>query len=178
MYSDAIRAIRARPTDMTSKRIAGSSPPGVCMCVNKAKGSVRVSPGMFETKVIVAPNSPRLRANPKIAPTSIPGEIIGIVIVKKTLEGLKSIYRPGYRYKKAGVIMLDLHPESNIQGLFELNKERSNSLMKSFDFINSRYGSATIYTAAEGIDKSWSMQRQKISPCYTTRFSELLKVQI
>ena len=50
--------------------------------------------------------------------------------------------------------------------------------MQSFDSINLRYGSSTIHTAAEGIKKTWSMQRQKISPCYTTRFSDLLKVQI
>ena len=60
--------------------------------------------------------------------------------------------------------------------LAESNKKKSDLLMKSFDQINFRYGSSTIYTAAEGIDKSWSMQRQKISPCYTTRFSELLEV--
>ena len=73
--------------------------------------------------------------------------------------------------------MLNLSPASTIQGLFELDKVKSSSLMKSFDSINSRYGHSTIHTAAEGIDKFWSKQRQKISPCYTTRFSDLLKVQ-
>tara|TARA_Y100000590_G_scaffold231686_1_gene261024 strand:- start:125 stop:1435 length:1311 start_codon:yes stop_codon:yes gene_type:complete len=101
-----------------------------------------------------------------------------ITIVKKVLYGLKKIYRPGYKYKKAGVIMLNLAESSDIKGLFELNKKKSSSLMQSFDFINLRYGSSTIHTAAEGIKKTWSMQRQKISPCYTTRFSDLLKVQI
>ena len=73
--------------------------------------------------------------------------------------------------------MLNLSPSSNIKGLFELNKQKSDSLMKSFDSINSRYGSTTIHTAAEGVNnKSWSMQRQKISPSYTTRFSDLLEV--
>ena len=101
-----------------------------------------------------------------------------VVIVKKALEGLKKIYRPGYKYKKAGIIMLNLSQESNIQGLFEFNKEKSSSLMKSFDSINLRYGNSTIHTAAEGINKLWSMQRQKMSPCYTTRFNELLKVDL
>ncbi|MBI29102.1 MAG: SOS mutagenesis and repair protein UmuC [Pelagibacteraceae bacterium] len=100
-----------------------------------------------------------------------------IIIVKKALQGLRKIYRPGYRYKKAGVIMLDLSIESNIQGLFETDRIKSKSLMKSFDLINFRYGSDTICTAAEGVKKLWSMQRQRISPCYTTRFSDLLKVK-
>jgi len=48
---------------------------------------VRVSPGILETKVIVAPNSPKLRANPNIAAAMRPGEMIGMVIVKKTRKG-------------------------------------------------------------------------------------------
>ena len=49
-----------------------------------ASGSVCVSPGMFETNVIVAPNSPSARANDKTLPAKIPGAIRGIVIVRKT----------------------------------------------------------------------------------------------
>ena len=101
-----------------------------------------------------------------------------IIIVKKALQGLKKIYRKGYLYKKAGIIMLNLSPASNIRGLFELNKMKSESLMQSFDSINIRYGDSTIHTAAEGTEKNWSIKKQKISPCYTTRFSELLKVRI
>ena len=101
-----------------------------------------------------------------------------ILIVKKALQGLERIYRKGYKYKKAGVIMLNLTTTSNILGLFELDRAKSYSLMKSFDSINTRYGSSTIHTAAEGIDRAWSVKKQKISPCYTTRFNELLKVRI
>ena len=53
-----------------------------------ASGIVRVSSGMLETKVIVAPNSPKLRAKAKITPLKIPGAIRGKVIVKNTLKGL------------------------------------------------------------------------------------------
>ena len=81
------------------------------------------------------------------------------------------------KYTIPAKLLLKLNNKSPLINL-ELNKAKSNSLMKSFDLINSKYGSATIHTAAEGIDKSWSMQKQKISPCYTTRFSELLKVRI
>src|SRR5215510_8033506 len=48
-----------------------------------ATGIVRVSPGMLETKVMVAPNSPRLRAKASTTPTRIPGVISGSVIVMK-----------------------------------------------------------------------------------------------
>ena len=96
--------------------------------------------------------------------------------VKKAIQAMEKIYRKGYKYKKAGVIMLNLSPVSNIRGLLELDKEKSDALMQSFDLINARYGCSTIHTAAEGIEKIWSATRKKTSPCYTTRFNELLKV--
>ena len=99
-----------------------------------------------------------------------------ILIVKKAIQAMEKIYRKGYKYKKAGVIMLNLSPVSNIRGLLELDKEKSDALMQSFDLINARYGCSTIHTAAEGIEKIWSATRKKTSPCYTTRFNELLKV--
>ncbi|CSC02318.1 Uncharacterised protein [Vibrio cholerae] len=48
---------------------------------------VWVSPGMLETKLMVAPNSPRLRANASMTPVSIPGKVNGSVMVKKTRIG-------------------------------------------------------------------------------------------
>ena len=49
--------------------------------------------------------------------------------------------------------------------------------MKSLDEINLRYGNSTLRLAAEGIEKKWGMKREKISPCYTTRFDELMIVK-
>ncbi|CSF70416.1 Uncharacterised protein [Shigella sonnei] len=62
------------------------SPPGVWIRVYMAEGMVRVSPGMFDTKVMVAPNSPRERAKASTVPTIIPGKVSGNVIVKKTRQ--------------------------------------------------------------------------------------------
>ena len=67
--------------------IAIASPFGICKKVYMAADIVWVSPGILETKVIVAPNSPKALAKLKVAPTIIPGIEIGSVIVKKTLKG-------------------------------------------------------------------------------------------
>ena len=58
--------------EMTTSRIAAASPPGDCVKLKMAMGSVLVSPGMFETNVIVAPNSPKARAKVRIEPARIP----------------------------------------------------------------------------------------------------------
>ena len=100
-----------------------------------------------------------------------------LLIVNKAVDGIERIFKKGYAYKKAGIILYDLYDSSAVKGLLDCDRERSESLMKSLDEINYRYGSSTLRIAAEGIKKSWQMQRKKISPCYTTRFTDLIVVK-
>ena len=100
-----------------------------------------------------------------------------IKIVKRSLEGIRKIYRKGYRYKKAGVILYGLTNANKTRGLLDNDRENSDAIMNALDRINHRYGSSTIRLASEGITKSWRMKREKVSPCYTTRFDELVKVK-
>ena len=100
-----------------------------------------------------------------------------IKIVKCALEGIRKIYRKGYRYKKAGVILYGLTKASQTRGLLDYNRENSDSIMSTIDRINERYGSATIRLASDGLEKNWSMRRENVSPSYTTRFEDLVKVK-
>ena len=99
------------------------------------------------------------------------------LIVKRAVEGIQRIYKEGYRYKKAGIILYELHSSSSVRGLLDYDKPRTDSLMRSLDEINYRYGSATLRLAAEGIRRSWHMRREKVSPCYTTSFDQLMIVK-
>ena len=99
------------------------------------------------------------------------------MIVKRAIEGIKRIYKEGYLYKKAGIILYELHNSSSVRGLLDYDKPRTDSLMRSLDEINYRYGSATLRLAAEGIRRSWHMRREKVSPCYTTSFDQLMIVK-
>lgn len=78
-------AVMANSTDITTNLKAASSVPGVCVAVYKANGKVCVSPGIFETKVIVAPNSAKHLAYANVIPVIIAGSIKGRVIVRKQL---------------------------------------------------------------------------------------------
>jgi len=100
-----------------------------------------------------------------------------IKIVKRALEGLRQIYRSGYKYKKVGIILYELNQASKVRGLFDLDREQSNNVMKTIDKINYKYGGSTIKLASEGVEKEWSMRRSMMSKCYTTRFDELIEVQ-
>ncbi|MBD1147802.1 Y-family DNA polymerase [Pelagibacterales bacterium SAG-MED31] len=100
-----------------------------------------------------------------------------IKIVKRALQGIRKIYREGYRYKKAGVILYGLSKSSHVKGLLDYDRESSDMIMNTMDRINGRYGSSTIRLASEGIEKSWRMRRENVSPCYTTNFDDLVKVK-
>ena len=99
-----------------------------------------------------------------------------IKIVKKSLEGIRKIYRSNYRYKKAGVILYGLSKHGVTQGLLDYDREVSDRMMQTIDTINNRYGSSTLKIASEGIKKTWKMRRENVSQCYTTRFDELVEV--
>ena len=101
-----------------------------------------------------------------------------IKIVKRALEGIRKIYRKGYRYKKAGIILYGLSRANQTKGLLDYDREISDSVMNTMDKINERYGSSTIRLASEGIEKAWRMKREKVSPCYTTSFEDLVKVRL
>ena len=99
-------------------------------------------------------------------------------LIRVALASLKAIYRPGYRYQKAGVLLNGLVPENYEQlRLFRPPAPRTVSLMQAVDEINRRWGRDTIQTAAAGLVKEWRFRQMKKSPAYTTRWSELPTVK-
>ena len=95
------------------------------------------------------------------------------------LHGTERIFRPGLLFKKAGVLLLELQPETVVQGhLFEQrDTERSKLLMQTLDNLNHQFGARTVQYAAAGLKKDWSMKQEQRSPRWTTRWSELLVVR-
>ncbi|GHP00809.1 umuC protein [Reticulibacter mediterranei] len=91
------------------------------------------------------------------------------------------IYRPGYLYKKAGVLVSALQPEEVIQpdlfGAFSWEHEvRQAAQMALLDEINRRYGRDTLFFAAQGTQRSWQQRARRRSPRYTTNWQEVLTV--
>jgi DNA polymerase V len=99
-------------------------------------------------------------------------------LIRAALAGLHAIWRPGYRYEKAGVLLLDLHPVAAVQeGLFDkADDARRVALMNTLDKLNLRYGRDTLTFAASGRPQPWKMQRDRLSPCYTTEWEDLMQV--
>lgn len=92
------------------------------------------------------------------------------------LAGLKTIYRSGYNYKKAGVMLTLLSDKQTRQlTIFEDAQatQRSARLMSAMDVINRDYGRGTVTLGASGIAQRWAMRSERRSPRYTTQWDEL-----
>ncbi len=94
-----------------------------------------------------------------------------IEIVKTALTALESIFKNGYRYQKAGVLLSGLAESSNNKNLFSSEKDdKISNLMKSIDNTNYRYGRSTLSLASAGVHKKWSSRRQHYSKIDTADF--------
>lgn len=100
-------------------------------------------------------------------------------ITHYALRGLKQIFKAGYSYKKAGIIVSNIIPQSHVQGnLFDtIDREKRFKLMKIIDVINQKNGSEKIRLASHGFDRYWINRREKLSPNYTTSLRELIVVK-
>lgn len=92
---------------------------------------------------------------------------------------LKRIWKDGFRYAKAGVMLSDFYDPGMFQpGLFDDVSTRANSqqLMSVLDTIN-QSGAGKVFFAGQGTKKDWSMKREHLSPAYTTRWDQLPRVK-
>lgn len=107
---------------------------------------------------------------------------------------LQTIWRDGYRYAKAGIMLADFYDEG-VEQLQLFGNSGSNvvehsaahvaealpsyrsdpALMAVLDEINQR-GKAKIFFAAKGLHQDWAMKRQLLSPAYTTQWPDIPKV--
>lgn len=96
-------------------------------------------------------------------------------IIRVSISALDRIWKADFRYMKAGVMLSDFFSQGVAQlNLFDEHQPRPNSsaLMQTLDRLN-QSGRGTVWFAGQGIQKSWAMKREMLSPSYTTRYSDL-----
>lgn len=101
-------------------------------------------------------------------------------IINAATRCLDTIWKDDHRYQKAGVMLGDFFSHGVAQlNLFDDNAPRRNSdkLMKVLDHLNTKDGVGTLYFAGQGIQQQWQMKREMLSPRYTTRYEDLLRVK-
>lgn len=102
-----------------------------------------------------------------------------IELAKFATKALQKIFKDGYAYKKAGVIVQDFTPEEVTQvSIFENSNEAHKPLMKVIDNLNAIYGMQKIKLGSQDIKKVWKMKQEKLSPNYTTKLSDIITINV
>ena len=108
------------------------------------------------------------------------------LLASAALMGLRAIYREGYRYEKAGVMLVELQPDTIRQGELELftadeephhaaSRDRT-KLMTAMDSLNGRYGKGSVQLGSSSVAQAtrpWSMKADRRTPRYTTVWAEM-----
>ncbi|MFP5426340.1 MAG: translesion error-prone DNA polymerase V subunit UmuC [Gammaproteobacteria bacterium] len=102
-----------------------------------------------------------------------------LLLTRAATESVERIYRPGFRYSKAEVLLLDLRqPGEFTDDLFAVTQPVAcDRLMSVLDEINGKYGGGTLHTATVPRTPDWGMRREMMSRSYTTRIDQLWKVR-
>ncbi len=105
-------------------------------------------------------------------------------MVNHALTGLKQIYRKGYLYKKAGVLVEDIVPNTGVQqNLFEqTDTEKMKCINAVLDSVNARYGRNALKIAVQGgfgsrAEDKWTMKRNSLSGNYTTDLNDIIDIK-
>lgn len=106
-------------------------------------------------------------------------------LANAAVKGLRSIYAPGFQLAKAGVMLLDLVPDTFVQEELDWEapspEQRDRSkLMRAMDDVNDRFGKRTVLLGSSGFTQgadTWGMRQVRRTPCYTTRWNEVPTVR-
>ena len=101
-----------------------------------------------------------------------------VVLVNAAVRGIEAIYRPGFNFAKAGVMLLDLQDGHIEQGELDLEPEPQarGQLMGALDRLNDRYGRGTVLLGSAGVkgpQRQFEMRQNLLTPQYTTCWADL-----
>ena len=102
-----------------------------------------------------------------------------MALIGSATRAMERMWRDGFRYVKAGIVLLDLHrPIAYPASLFPTrDPKRSAVLMRMMDALTDRHGRGAVRIASTAPEGGWNMKRQKLSPRYTTCADEMLAVR-
>ncbi|MGB1971107.1 MAG: Y-family DNA polymerase [Flavobacteriaceae bacterium] len=101
-----------------------------------------------------------------------------IILGQYAASGLKSIFKKGIEYKKAGVILMGLSPTAEKQlNLFHTDQNKHDTLMQAIDKVHRRFGPNRIKLANQDLNQTWKMRQEHLSARFTTELNDVIRVR-
>jgi DNA polymerase V len=143
----------------------------------RRKGLVAAQVTVFVETNRFRPQDPQRNCS-QLVELSVPSADVRRV-TRAAVAGVRALYAPGYRYKKAGVMLLELTSagagyQTDLWGRADTPK--SLALMATLDRINKTMGQGTLALASTGVEPGWRVRAERRSQSYTTRWGELVRV--
>lgn len=160
---EAIATYTARAAEKLRRQNCAASVLSIFIVAKEENHSVNFSHGVTLSTRIILP-----------AATSITNEFIA-----PAMQLAEQIFKPGREYKKAGVLLSGIVPDSSIQSNLFVPPSENNKrfLMSALDNINFSMRDDVVKFASAGLSRDWKMRREFRSPRYTSRWDELRKVK-
>jgi DNA polymerase V len=159
---EAIATYAARAAEKLRRQNCAASVLSIFIVAKEESHSVNFSHGATLSTRTILP-----------AATSITNELIAPAMLL-----VEQIFKPGREYKKAGVLLSGIVPDSSIQSNLFVPPSENNKrfLMNTLDNINFSMRDDVVKFASSGLSRDWKMRREFRSPGYTSRWEELRKV--
>ncbi|PWH83736.1 SOS mutagenesis and repair protein UmuC [Algibacter marinivivus] len=101
-----------------------------------------------------------------------------LIISQQAVNAVKSIFKAGIKYKRAGVIVMGLVPTNNHQlQMFDTENPKHKPLMHAIDGLNSKYANNKVKLASQDLKRTWKMRQERLSPRYTTNINDIIVVK-
>ncbi|PKH49573.1 SOS mutagenesis and repair protein UmuC [Tenacibaculum sp. Bg11-29] len=101
-----------------------------------------------------------------------------LTISKSAVEAVRTIFKKGIKYKRAGVIVTGLVPSDNYQiNMFEKENPKHKPLMQAIDKLNKTFKSDKVKLANQDLQRTWKMRQERLSPKYTTNINDIISVK-
>lgn len=101
-----------------------------------------------------------------------------LTISKSAVEAVRTIFKKGIKYKRAGVIVTGLVPSDNYQiNMFEKENPKDKPLMQAIDKLNKTFKSDKVKLANQDLQRTWKMRQERLSPKYTTNINDIISVK-
>ena len=100
-----------------------------------------------------------------------------LTISSAAIEAVKTLFKSGTKYKRAGVIVTGLVPNDNFQlNLFSSENPKHKPLMTAIDKLNSKFKSDKIKLGNQDLKRTWKMRQERLSPKFTTNIDQIITV--
>ncbi|MEC3906468.1 Y-family DNA polymerase [Tamlana sp. 2201CG12-4] len=101
-----------------------------------------------------------------------------LVISREAVRAVMDIFKPGIKYKRAGVIVMGLVPTNNYQlQMFENENPKHKPLMHTIDHLNTKYADYKVKLGNQDLKRTWKMRQERLSPRYTTNINDIIVVK-